>query len=365
MSRWGVWSRSIRRAVERRVRYKVTRGGWLFILAVIGTGVAAAATADNLLFLIESALLATLLVSGLASRLSLAALELDFLVPEHVPARRKVPGRLFVRNAKFLLPSFSIRVAGVKVEGGAVLTSGVYFPSIPARATLDEPVEAMFPRRGAYRENGFAFSTRFPFGFVEKTARVTLRRETIVYPPIDPREGFEDLLAALAGEMETHFRGLGRDFYRIRPYQTFESARHVDWKASAHVGELQVREFAREQEQTVEMFLDLAVPLGLDEWFERAVECAAFVAWRLAAQDAGVRFRAQGYDVRIPEEGDIYTILKYLALVRPRAGQQPEPPLDETSYQIVFTADPASFVDLGWTSGRVLGPAQLALDQQQ
>src|SRR5438270_6641202 len=34
----------------------------------------------------------------------------------------------------------------------------------------------------------------------------------------------------------------------------FESARHVDWKATAHVRSLQVREFAREQEQTVEVF---------------------------------------------------------------------------------------------------------------
>jgi len=43
------------------------------------------------------------------SRLCLAALQLDFLVPEHVPAGRTVPGKLFVRNQKWFMPSFSIR----------------------------------------------------------------------------------------------------------------------------------------------------------------------------------------------------------------------------------------------------------------
>src|SRR5512133_1415917 len=108
------WGRRMRLALGRRIRYKVTRGGLLFSLAIILVGAAAVVSANNLLFLIEAAMLATLLVSGLVSRLCLAALELDFLVPEHIPAGRKVPGRLFVRNSKFLIPSFSIHVEGIR-----------------------------------------------------------------------------------------------------------------------------------------------------------------------------------------------------------------------------------------------------------
>src|SRR6185312_14345987 len=106
-------------------------------------------------------------------------------------------------------------------------------PMIGVHATLEATVEVRFPRRGAYRRNSFAFSSGFPFGFLDKSARVTLGRETIVYPSVDPQPGFDDLLAGIAGEIETHYRGLGRDFYRIRPYEAFESARHVDGKASA------------------------------------------------------------------------------------------------------------------------------------
>jgi uncharacterized protein (DUF58 family) len=350
---------SLRSSLARRIRYKITRGGVLFTSAILVVGLGAIISANNLLFLIVAAMMATLLVSGLVSRLCLAALELDFQVPEHVPARRSVPGRLCVRNQKWLIPSFSIRVEAMRDPASPTLESGVYFPLIAARATLEETVEVRFPRRGTYRQNSFAFSTAFPFGFLEKSARVTLRREMLVYPAIDPQPGFDDLLAGISGEIETHYRGLGRDFYRIRPYQAFESARHVDWKASAHVGSLQIREFAREQEQTVEVFLDRDIPHSLDAWFEHAVDCCAFLVWRLSSQGASIHFRSNGYLFRQPEEGDIYTILRYLALVYPQGGNVPEAPLDETSFKVVFTPSPRKFADSGWLAARLLTPDDL------
>ena len=352
----------IRHLLLRRIRYRVTRGGVLFTAAIVMVGLAALASANNLLFLILATMLSTLMVSGLVSRLSLAGLELDFLVPEHVSAGRTIPAKLYVRNLKFWMPSFSIHVVGVEQDAPPVLRSAVYFPVIAGGTTLEETVQVRFARRGAYKQNRFAFHTKFPFGFLEKTARVTLRREVIIYPCIDAQAGFEELLAELAGEIETHYRGLGRDFYRIRPYEAFESARHVDWKATAHTGDLQVREFAREQEQMVELFLDLEVPPGLQEWFEQAVNCCAFLAWRLAGKSAGIHFRTQEFDFRLPEEGDVYTILKYLALVTSRAGKPPEAPADETSFPIVLTASPQRFGDPGWAPARIIGPDSLAVD---
>jgi len=345
--------------LTRRIRYKITRGGVLFTAAIMGVGAAAVFSGNNLLFLIVAAMMATLLVSGFVSRLCLAALELDFLVPEHVSASRTVPARLYVRNSKWLMPSFSIRVEGIREPASPTLKSGVYFPLIAAGATVEETVDVRFPRRGAYRSNSFAFSTSFPFGFLEKSARVTLLRETVVYPSIEPQPGFEDLLAGIAGEIETHYRGLGSDFYRIRAYEAFESARHVDWKASAHAGSLQVREFAREQEQVVEVFLDRAAAPEWDAWFEHAVDCCAFLAWRLSNQGAAIHFRSNGIDLRQPEDGDIYTILKYLALVYPQSADAPEGPLDGNSYQLVFTVVPEKFEESGWTGARILSPAVL------
>jgi hypothetical protein len=130
----------------------------------------------------------------------------------------------------------------------------------------------------------------------------------------------------------------------------------VDWKASAHTGGLEVREFAREQEQTAEIFLDRDIPPALDAWFEHAIDCCAFLAWRLSSQGAAIHFRSQGFDFRQPEDGDIYTILKYLALVYPQSANAPEAPLDDTSYKIVFTPSPRAFRDAGWMDARILTP---------
>jgi hypothetical protein len=135
----------------------------------------------------------------------------------------------------------------------------------------------------------------------------------------------------------------------------------VDWKASAHVGSLQIREFAREMEQTVEIFLDRDVPHALDPWFEHAVNCCAFLAWRLSTQGASIHFRSNGYEFRQPEDGDIYTILKYLALVYPQRADTPEAPLNDASFKIVFTPSPRKFHDAGWIDSRLLGPDVLPL----
>jgi hypothetical protein len=72
-----------------------------------------------------------------------------------------------------------------------------------------------------------------------------------------------------------------------------------------------------------------------------------------------IHFRSQGFDFRQPEEGDIYTILKYLALVYPQNANATEAPLDDTSYKIVFTPAPRAFLDAGWMEARILTPDAL------
>lgn len=334
-------------------RQPVTFGGVLFTMAMLLVGIAALVSANNLLFLILAAMLSTLLVSGLVSRLSLAGLELDFVLPDHIAARRKLGGRIIVRNTKAWLPSFSVHLVGSE---DSVLTT-LYFPVIPGGAKLDDIVEVLFQRRGIYRENGFLFTTSFPFGFLEKRADVTLRRDVLVYPCIDPQPGFEDLLAAVRGEMESQVRGRGHDFYRIRPYEALESARHVDWRASAHTGELQVREFAREQDRVIEIFLDLEVPADKYDWFEQAVDACAYLAWSIGSRGGRICFRTQEWDISVPEMGDVYAILKYLATVEPRNGKLTSGPLDDNSYQVVFTAGNAEAAAVaGWGQARIVRP---------
>ena len=349
---------NIRSLLFGGIQQRITRSGLLFSGVIVLVGLAAFASANNLLFLLLAAMLATLLLSGFVSRLSLAGLEMDFRIPEHVTARSTTVAGVLVRNTKRMMPSFSIHLAGSKESA---LSTTLYFPVIPSRATLEETVEIYFGRRGTHRENSFHFWTRFPFGFAERRIRVVLQREVLVYPCLDPQPGFEDMLTSLTGDLEAYYRGRGSDFYRIRPYEALESARHVDWRATAHTGDLQVREFAREQEHLVQIVLDLGVSEQASAWFDRAVDCCAFLAWRLAGRGARLRFRTQEFDLAVPEEGDIYTILKYLALVQRQPGAGAIALDDETSFLVVFSMDAGRLADIGWAHAHIVGADDLAV----
>jgi uncharacterized protein (DUF58 family) len=305
-------------------------------------------------------MLGTLLMSGFAGRLSLAGLLLDFTLPEHVAARRKIASKLILRNEKSWIPSFSIEVMGAK---GSSYSKPVYFPVLPANETVEERSEVYFARRGMHRENSFVLKSQFPFGFAERQALVAIEREILVYPCMDGRPEFAVILSRLEGQLDAYARGHGHDFYRIRPYEMKESARHVDWKASAHTGELQVREFAREQEPLVEIYLDMDAPNA--QWFEIAVEACAYLCWQVHARPARLRFRTQNFDLMVPSEGSIYTILKYLALVEPGTRKPITGPGREDSFPVVFSAHPKQMAEAGWAADAIHGlefPAGMGTD---
>jgi uncharacterized protein (DUF58 family) len=346
-----IWRR-LRDALEGGMRQQITRSGLLFTVTIALVGLAAFASANNLMFLLLAALLATLLISGLVSRLGLAGLELDLALPEQIAARRKVPGQLVLTNRKSWVPTFSVHLSGAPETG---MPANIYIPVLPGGRTLREPVDLFFARRGVYRDSTFSFTSRFPFGFTQRRAMVQLDREVLVYPCIDAQPGFESLLADVAGEIESWQQGRGHDFYRIRPYEAMESARHVDWKATAHTGELQVREFAREQDRAVTIFLDLDVPDSRLEWFEKAVDCCAFLVWRLAEHDLRLRLLTQQFDRLIPDDSDVHNLLKYLAMVSPVRGAEPLSPDEDHSVEIAISVRPSRLLEAGWTRARILG----------
>jgi uncharacterized protein (DUF58 family) len=271
----------------------------------------------------------------------------ELVLPEHISARQPVTARLRLRNLKWF-SSFAMRL------GGAVLQREIAFPVVPGGATVEAAAPALFPRRGQHRESLFLLSTRFPFGFVERRANVSIQSDVVIYPALEDSLLGEELLEGLRGELEREQRGAGSDFYRLRPYEFHDSARHLDWKSSARTGQLQVREFAREERSTVYVFFDLRATVR--DSFERAVECFASLVWRLSQESARIRFRTQNADLVFPDQVDVYSILRALALAEPLADpEQPQP--DEADPHVLFSANPGRFEAAGWKADRVVTPA--------
>jgi uncharacterized protein (DUF58 family) len=191
-----------------------------------------------------------------------------------------------------------------------------YFPFLPPMAEASADLELRFDRRGCYREDSFGLATRFPFAFLTKTRHVALRREVLVYPRVETTDEILEILPLVRGEWETFLRGRGSDLYRIREYLPDDSARHVDWKATAKSGSLKVREFAREDERKLAIVFDNPATGAIsEEAYEKAVEMTASLAWHFSKGEAEVCYLLPGS----PRMRDLHEFLAALAVIAPLA----------------------------------------------
>lgn len=304
-----------------RIEYKITTEGWVYIGGVLLISLAALNTGNNLLFLILATLIAIILMSGVLSSISLSGVSIRLELPEHIFASHAVRALVELENEKLTMPSFALRVEGAKAKNSmasAVLDTPVYFPYLSKRGQARQSIPITFARRGAYRQDAFRIVTRFPFGFLQKSRRVELPTEAIVYPNVEPTQELFDVLGGLQGALESMSKGRGQDLYALRDYVPTDSARHVHWKASARLGSLMVREFTREDDCRVLLVLDPHMAAGgASDRFERAVTLCAGIAWHFFEHNAQLQFRTAGMETElVPADQIIFRILRHLAIAQ-------------------------------------------------
>src|SRR5215467_4655182 len=330
----------IRRVSAGRFRdaldFEVTRAGALYVVVVLVIGIAALNTGNNLLYIIVAAMLAAIVVSGIASSVCLRGLQLELKVPEHIFAGTDVLATVCVHNPRRWVPSLSISAVPIEKqkqqlrwrwvattfpvppwrppekqwlqlpdrklrrvavgEPSGVFHEAAYFPLIFPGSQLQAEVKLKFRRRGRYQER-FSLSTRFPFAFLAKTRRMALSREVLVYPELTNSEDVVELLPVLSGKLEAYQRGRGADLYRIREYLPEDSARFVDWKATAKSGSLKVREFSREDERRLRLVFDNPAPGAVSiSDYERMVSLAASLAFRISQTSVYLSFVSKEYE---------------------------------------------------------------------
>ena len=344
----------LRRSWFQNRDYRFTREGFFYLLWVVVVGVAAVLSGNNLLYLVLSCLLAAMLVSGLVSRLVLSGLQLDVRLPSAVFARQSFPLSVTLRNLKRRLPSYSIWIAVTAASkqrrpdpapgtergppdpetGPRLDAQPVYCPLIAggAKATVSTP--AAFPRRGRFENQVFQLRTKFPFSFVERRARLTPTKEITVYPSLESSPAVDKMLEGLEAEQRAQTRGESHDLYRIRPGQSEDGARFVDWKATARVGEVMVKEFTRDDRRQVEIVFDRSMPNSSarahetdDMLFESIVQQCSALVWRLSEIGTEIRFLSGDVSLLSVAPSDVFGILGFLAGVQSepaRAGGEPE-----------------------------------------
>lgn len=296
-----------------RITFALTGGGAVYLFALVLVGVMSYLTANNLLFLVFSAMLALLLVSGVIGRLVLAGIELELVLPARVFARTPAEARIRIRNLKRLTPSLALDLSdflpGNKSAGFFAKTHSL--PPIAGGGTLDLPLEVVFPRRGRVDLQTFYLSTRFPFGFIRRTASIEVPCNCIVLPALAaPAKG-----STTGPELVN--RGAPGESSGSRPLISSDDARWIDWKSTARTGAFYVREYWRTGSREVDIAFDLRISPGEEERFERALERCAAVCRELYREQARVSLKFLPSDDRPPRADGSYDILILLALAQP------------------------------------------------
>jgi len=293
-----------------------TRDGWWCLFVIIGLGVAAINTGNNLLYLLVSLLLSLIVVSGVLSEQSMRGLRLEADAPEEIYAGAPALFGAVLSNRKRWLTSYSVTLE-LLTRGSP--TRFIYLPRLEGGRDRLLTWDEILPARGRQRLAGVRLTTRFPFGLFLKAGRVMLDREVLVFPAVRPISPEEILRLVGAGTSAVRRRGRGHDLYNLRAYRAGDDPRLIHWRSSAKVESLLVREMEAETTEDTRVVLS-----GRGERdaarLEAALSEAASIAAHLARAGAGVELVGAGLFVPLGRGlGQARRILTELALYDPRA----------------------------------------------
>jgi uncharacterized protein (DUF58 family) len=308
------------RLLHPRRTIKPTRDGWWALMVAVGLGVAAINTGNNLLYLLVSALLALIVVSGILSEQSMRGLHLTGIVPEEIYAGQPTLLGAAIANRKGWLTSYSVTVELLAPAARAldVASRFIYIRRIEAGTQRLATWQQTLPRRGRHRLIGVRLTTRFPFGLFVKAARPALTDEVLVFPAVRPVSVESLRRLGASGDTAARRRGRGDDLYDLRVYRSGDDPRFIHWRSSAKTEALMVREL--EADTSHDTRIVLVGRGGGAEALERGLSEAASLALALVRAGAGVELTGAAGTVPLGHgRPHLRRVLTALALYDPAA----------------------------------------------
>ncbi len=327
-----LWKRVRRDYIQTLRHFRFTRRGLLYILTVFAIAFASFNTGNNLLILVLSVLLASLVVSGIVANAVLRGLQVSLTLPNDIHAGQNVVFFLTLANLKRRLPSFALRLGGRFESPGAheetdtLIREGT-FPFIRARQKARLRLEGTFPRRGVYTVDGFEVRTSFPFGFFLRGRTVDVNGQVVIFPALLNREELRlHIPFLMEGRQEAPRKGPGTSLYNIRRYQSGDRARFVHWKSTAKLNTLMVKDFALEHDQPIHVvfstYLGEHTETALGQ-FERTVSFLATLGKHYFDQGRNFRFTTGELELEVDgKQRDYESLMQYLAQVSPSPTKQ-------------------------------------------
>ncbi len=326
---------AISRWIWRIVTHRLTRPGGWFLGMTFAFTVYGATSLDLQVFVpftYAAGLWMVALVLALARppRVTLTA-----QMPTRIEAGQTLPVDIDVRA---LRPLFDATLLPRRLPPAldAVPPDGVPITALRDGETQRVRLGLFCARRGAYVLRGFRVQTAFPFGLLRAYSAVPDERPLLVHPrfsrltqmTLPLRRSDQPGGAALSSA-----RREALEFIGDREWREGDSIRDMDWRATARLDRLVVREFREEYFHRIALVLDTQAREGREAAaFEAAVSLCASVADFAARAGYALEMLAVGSLVHdLSGEQNLATagrVLDILATVMPtnREGSVPAPP---------------------------------------
>jgi uncharacterized protein (DUF58 family) len=290
---------------------KITPLGIFYIIIMLLFGFAAINTANNLLYMITSFMMAFMIISGVISYYNIKFLEVTFVKAYDFFANE--PGKvvLSIRNQK-RWPSFLLNIFVAKDLHKDVKRffkkyktfEILYEKSIfTLKAKEEKHIELIisFEKRGNYKELEVYISSDFPFGFAYREIKYRVPVDIYVYP--NPKQCKINIVQYKSekGFIKT---SEGQELYQIREYNS-EHPKYINWKASAKVQKLMVNDFSDFISKEI-----ILRPEDFDMDLEQKLSCMSFIVLEASKQNAKIGLDWNGFV--IPPSDSMFHYIKIL-----------------------------------------------------
>jgi uncharacterized protein (DUF58 family) len=230
----------------------------LYVASTLLLGVAAVNTGNNLLFLIVSAMLGFMAVSGVLGWLNIRGLSVTVQLPDELYAGVQTQVLIRIENRKRLLPSFLITAT--------VLGSRSFFLLLDPRKPQTGSLLLAFQVRGSQSVQSAHISSPFPVNFFVRSVQVRVPGSFPVFPT-----PLASAAAVPGGKPDSGqlnpllSKGYDGDLAKISDYRGGESLKLIHWRLSAKHEVFKVKEMSATADQPVVLELDLIPGATLDE----------------------------------------------------------------------------------------------------
>jgi uncharacterized protein (DUF58 family) len=216
---------------------KITKAGYIYIFLTISLGFASINTGNNLVYLITSALLGFMGISGFFGRKNIYSLQVELEFPEEVFANREFPLKIKLTNVSKLMPSFLIEISINNKHK-------ILIPFIDKGKVKEKTIFFTFEKRGENNIENILISSHFPFNFFVRFNRVKKRFSKTVFPePLKyPFYFSSSYYREIKGILDNSRKGESGDIISLREYTEKDSIKFIHWKSFAKTGKLMVKE---------------------------------------------------------------------------------------------------------------------------